>query len=454
MKVDARSRWQYRLQSGMFVLLFVIALGLLAWISNRFPVVFDLSSNQRNSLSSETLTLLNAIDEPLKITLFISPVNDNKRILVTLFERYQHEQPNIQFASLNPDLYPELLRDNDIRFDGEVLFEYLGRSEKLSQITEAQVSNVIQRLLRMGERWLVFVQGHGEPDPYGDANHDFSQLSTQLASKGYNIETLNLAQANSIPDNTDVLILASPRIALLPGEITLLRDYIDDGGNLLWLADPEQVDSELGIIAESLEVEFLPGVIVDPNSQLMGLDRVDFALVAQYPRHPVTQYLDSMTLFPKAQAIEFYGEENWQQQLLLQTDSRSWSETGALKGEIFYGDHPDEVKGPLTIGLTLERSHQDADGALFDQRVAIIGDVDFLSNSYLGNGSNLDIGVNLMNWLGRDDSLISINPRPAPDTRLVLSQAKQLFIAITFLIGIPALLIATGMRIWLKRRKS
>jgi ABC-type uncharacterized transport system involved in gliding motility auxiliary subunit len=263
---------------------------------------------------------------------------------------------------------------------------------------------------------------------------------------------LNLVQSSSIPDNTDVLILASPKVPMLPGEIELLREYLERGGNLLWLADPEQAVDGLELLEDQLPIEFLPGIIVDPNSQLMGLDRVDFALVGEYPRHPITQNLSSLSVFPQAQAIEFSGDELWQLQVFLQSDEHSWNETGELRGEIFKGDDEDESSGPLNIGLTLARSIQGDDGELFEQRVVIIGDADFVSNRYLGNGSNLDIGLNLVNWLSHDDKLIAINPRPAPDTRLELSQPEQLAIALIFLLALPLGLLASGLRIWLKRR--
>ncbi len=96
---------------------------------------------------------------------------------------------------------------------------------------------------------------------------------------------------------------------LLPGEVDILRDYIDQGGNLLWLADPEQAIDGIDLLADHLAIEFLPGIIVDPNSQLMGLDRADFALVTEYPRHAITRNLESMSLFPQAQALEYHGAE-------------------------------------------------------------------------------------------------------------------------------------------------
>jgi len=454
MIIDAGVRRQIRLQSGLFLVFFLITIALLAWLSQLYSIRIDLSSNERNSLSDETQRLVQSLDRPLKITLFVSPNNQNRDAFERLFQRYIRYQPTIQFESLNPDLYPDLLTRHDIRFDGESLIEFEGRSEKVSQITEANITNAIQRLMRQGERWLVFLQGHGERSPYSEANHDYSSFAGQLAGMGYTVETINLTQTNSIPQNTDVLVLASPKVPMLPGEVDLLRTYLENGGNLLWLADPEQTTDGLERLMDLLAVEFLPGIIVEPNSQLLGLKRVDFALVSDYPRHAITENVDALSLFPQAQAVEvFADEEIWQTHNILMSSDASWNETGEMKGQIRHGDDDDELNGPLTLGLTLSSSRARESGETITQRIGIVGDADFISNSYYGNGANLDIGVNLINWLSHDDNLISINPRPAPDTQLELSKNQQIVISLTFLLVLPALLSGLGLRIWLKRRK-
>ena len=453
MILNKATRRNIRLQSTLFVVLFLFAMGMLAWLSQLYSVSIDLTKNERNSLSPETIRLTKAIQKPLKVSLFVTPGNEIGDTLKRLFERYQYQQPLIAVTTLNPDLHPDLLRLHDIRQDAEVVIEYQGRSEKVSQVTEASVTNSMQRLMREGERWAVFLQGHGERNPYSETNHDFSEFASRLASKGYTIENLNLSQVSSIPQNTDVLIIASPQTALLPGEVDLLNSYIEQGGNLLWLADPNTVINPLDRLADALAIEFLPGVIVDPNSQLLGLDRVDFALVGQYPRHPITQNIESLSLYPQTQAMEYHGDtEQWQHHNFLVSDASSWNETGEMKGEIFNGDDPDEVNGPLNIGITLSTQFESESGDS-EQRIAIIGDADFLSNSYLGNGANLELGLNLFNWLSHDDSLISISPRAAPDTRLELSQFQQIVIGSLFLLVLPIGLTGCGLRIWLTRRR-
>ncbi len=452
--LNPRIRRQLRLQSALFVVLLLAAMGLLAWLSQLNPLVIDLTANQRNSLSQETIRLVKSLEQPLQITVFVSPLNKNRAVLERLFQRYVNAQPLISFSIVNPDLRPDLLREHNIRFDGETLLEYQDRSEKISPVTEAKVTNSIQRLMRQGDRWLVFLQGHGERNPYGEANHDFSLFATQLTSKGYTIENLLLTQTNSIPANTDVLVIASPRVSLLPGEAVLIQAYLERGGNLLWLADPEQSSEETGFISDLLTIEFLPGIVVDPNSQLLGLNRVDFALVTEYPRHPITLGLDSLSIFPQAQAIEIHGESGiWEQRSFLRSGESSWNETGEMSSDIYRGDNDDEVNGPLNIGVSLAAKRQNDDGEATEQRVAVVGDADFLSNRYLGNGSNLELGLNMVNWLSHDDKLIAISPRAAPDTLLDLSQTQQIIIGFGFLLFMPLALFGTGLIIWLKRRK-
>ena len=83
----------------------------------------------------------------------------------------------------------------------------------------------------------------------------------------------------------------------------------------------------------------------------------------------------------------------------------------------------------------------------------VIGDGDFLSNTYLGNGGNMDLGLHIANWLTHDDQLINIPAKRANDVNLQLSKNAQLIIAFGFLFVIPLALAAGGFGIWWQRRK-
>jgi ABC-type uncharacterized transport system involved in gliding motility auxiliary subunit len=390
----------------------------------------------------------------IRFTAFVSPESNLRKAIGELVGRYTRQREDITLAIVNPDTEPERVRELDISANGELVIEYEGRTEKLQNLTEQQITNALQRLARQGERWLVFLQGHGERDPYGQANHDIGTFGRELSRRGLTVQTLNLGVATAIPGNTTVLILASPQTRLLPGERAMIIDYLDAGGNLLWLTEPDD-DAGLQELAEYLGIYRLPGVVVDPTARLLGISNVDFTLVAEYPPHPVTRALATVTLFPRATALEPESEaEDWRTTAVLETLPRSWTETGALEGEIRYDDDSDERAGPLSLGLALTRELADPKTVESrEQRVVVIGDGDFLANRYLGNGGNLDLGLNLLNWLGHDDALVSINPKPAPDLQLELSQGLQITLLVLFLLLIPATLLGSGVFVWLRRRR-
>ncbi len=88
-----------------------------------------------------------------------------------------------------------------------------------------------------------------------------------------------------------------------------------------------------------------------------------------------------------------------------------------------------------------------------EQRIVVVGDSNFLSNAYLGNGANAELGLNIFNWLSHDDQLISITATTASDIKLELSKLAQMFIGFGFLFVLPLLLIASGTFIWWRRRQ-
>ncbi len=219
----------------------------------------------------------------------------------------------------------------------------------MQDFNEAAVTNALQRLAQSKEQNLVFLEGHGERSPLGQANFDLGQFGQELKRKGVNLALLNLAKTPDIPANTTALVIAGPRANLLPGEVGLIQDYVKKGGNLLWLADPGDQHG-LQALAEQLNLTFLPGTVVDASTQLFGIDDPTFALVAEYVHHPITADFKELTLFPVAAALQSGKDADFHATAVLRTLARSWTEIGPLKGDIRFNADSGEKEGPLTIG--------------------------------------------------------------------------------------------------------
>jgi ABC-type uncharacterized transport system involved in gliding motility auxiliary subunit len=469
MKINQKIHTQIRLQNLLFTVLFLSAVGLAGWLSTRYTAQFDWTATGRNTLSEASVKVLQLVKEPVSITSYARDSNKTLREQVSdLVSRYSRVNPNVKLAFVNPDTHPDKTREMGITLDGEMVVAYGGRNEKVQEFTEAALTNALQRLLQARDQNLVFLEGHGERSPLGQANFDLGQFGEELKRKGVHAVQLNLAKTPDIPANTNALVVAGPQTSLLPGEVALLQDYVKKGGNLLWLAEAGDLRG-LQPLAEQLGVKFLPGTVVDASTQVFGISDPTFALVVEYPYHPITQNFQSMTLFPMASALETAKDGEFRYTALLKTLARSWTETGPVEGEIRFNADSGEKEGPLTLGVAITRdikpenqapavpddkkpAGQEAESKPREQRLVVLGDGDFLSNTYLGNGGNLNLGLNLVQWLAHNDAFINIPAKTAGDTTLDLSQIATGLIGVGFLLLLPALLVGTGGWIWFRRR--
>jgi ABC-type uncharacterized transport system involved in gliding motility auxiliary subunit len=454
MEMNKKTRNEFRFQSIIFIILFLGIIGILAWLSQRYSIDTDWTATGRNTLNEATIKLLSRMDQPVHITAFAreSKLLSTRKNIQEFITRFQKHKPDIEVTYVNPDTAPDITRQMGITVDGELVVEYAGRQQHVQTLKEEVFTNTLQRLMRSGEQHVVFIGGHGERKPDGRANFDLDRFSQHLADKGIKTSSIILNETPIIPDDTAVLVIAGPQVALLPGEIKLVEDYIKNGGNLLWMHDPGKLFG-LEPVAKQLGISFIEGVVVDPTTQLLGIGDPSFALVNRYNNHPIVRDFTFMSIFPKAAAIEYQPQEGTEASEFLQTVSRSWSETGPIQGTISY-DADKEKLGPLTIGLALTREDKTAEDKTRRQRIVVIGDGDFLSNAYLGNQGNQDLGYNIFNWLSHDDNFIAIPVSVAPDKELTLSNAMGITIGLLFLIILPLLLLASGIFIWLKRRKQ
>jgi len=451
MQTSKKLHRQHRLQTWTFVVLFLAAIGLLAWLSTRYHFQSDWTASGRFTLSDATVEVLKKLDGPVTLTSFSrkDDLSGLRKRTKEIVSRYQRIKPDIELKFVDPDEHPDQVRQLGITLDGELRVSYGNRNENLKKIGEQSLTNALQRLLRSGERKVLFLAGHGERRIDGPANFDLGEWGKQMQQKGFNFASVNLTTQPKIPADTAALVIASPQVKLLPGEVKLIQDYVKNGGNLLWLSEPGETNG-LEPLAKQLGIHFQPGTLVDPTGQMLGINNPTFIVVAEYPHHPVTQDLTTLTLFPGAEGITA-DDSQWHKTELLRSLGRSWSETGPLEGSVSF-DQGKDIHGPLTIGMLLTRDIGKDDNK-HKQRIAVIGDGDFLANSYLGNGANQDLGSRLLNWLSNDDSFITIPPRAAPDTKLAMTKTLSSLIGFGFLLVLPGLLLGSGITIWWKRRK-
>ncbi len=437
--------------------LLTVSVALLAWLSHNHAVEYDWTATGRHTLSQASRDLLAKMRGKIEITSYARENSQLRDAVKKIVGKYQRHKTDIVLRFVNPDAVPDEVRNLGISVDGEMVVHYQGRVEHVKSDKEQVLTNALQRLARNQERWIAFVEGHGERRAIGEANHDMGEWVKQLFNQGYRIQPLNLGETPVIPDNTSILVIVGPRIDYLPGEVDIILQYINRGGNLLWLHDPGPLYN-LDRLADALSLNFYPGAIIDYAGQLIGINDPTIALITKtlYAPHAITNGFEFTTLFPMAAAIELLPADKWNAKTLLGTGDHTWNETAKLEGEIAFNEGSD-TQGPLTMGISLERELDTAEGEALiaiQQRIVVMGDGDFLSNTYLANSGNNELGTRIINWLSSDDEFIVIPPKIAKDTQLNISPTLLGITGIGFLFVLPALLLVIGITIGLRRKKQ
>lgn len=443
-----------RLADVVFALLLIAAALLLAFLSTRIAWQYDFSYAQRASLDARSIELLKRLDGPVAIISYAPRDNELRRAIADFLARYSQIKRDISLDFVDPDADPAATRSAGISVNGELVIRYGERSELLKVLSERELDNALVRLARPHAGLVAFVAGDGERAPDGKANADLGQFTAFLQAQGVRALALNLA-VTPIPQNVDVLVIAGPRVALAPAVVAQIVDYVERGGNLLWLTEPDE-NAGLEALAKTLSLHPLAGTVVDGNGAALGIGDPSFVAISAYPQSSITHDFVLTTVFPQAVALAAISNAHWQQKPLLRTGQKSWTQLGAIskdeKTTIRYEPDKGEIPGPLDLGFALSR--QSPSPARKEQRVVAIGDGDFLSNAFLGNGGNREFGQRVFDWLLGDDTMIDLPDKGAPDRQLQLSQTQLGVIGLTFLLIVPGLLLLAGIVIWWRRRRA
>lgn len=461
MNINRKLRFQLLVQNSFFVVLFLMLVVLLGYLAGQYHVAKDITQANRNILTQGSVNVLKQMKEPINITVFATKDDasggDNfRKGMIDFIARYQREKKNVNLKFINPSIEPKLAQDAGVKEDGEVVVEYNKRSEHIiPPIAEQEMTNLLVRLSRTNQQAVMYLDGHGERNLLGVKNHDIGEFGKQLEKKGFKFANPDLTVAQAVPSNGAMLVIASPQVNVSDVEAKKIKAYLERGGNLLWLVDDNNLRG-LESVAEYLGMTVSPGIALDMASAQYGADaRVSFASL--YGEHAITKNFMLRTLFPEAHQVTAKGtdENGWKVSNLVEVAPNGWLMAGKLAKDAKpeFNEKTDK-RGPINIGVALERIYGKK-----GQRVVVMGNANFLSNTFITNGGNLDLGVNIVNWLAGDDQLITIQPMPLKDINVTIPDSDSgRLVAWTVFHGfqyfLPLAMMIAGFYFWWKRRKA
>jgi ABC-type uncharacterized transport system involved in gliding motility auxiliary subunit len=467
-----RRQMKYGANTTVLVLVAVAILGAVNYLVYRHTKRWDLTKNQRYSLSDQTKKVVGSLKDDVRITYFQR--SGESAAGQDRMREYQTVSPRVKVEFVDPIASPAKAQAYEVRGPWPILVvERAGKREKVSNDSEQDVTNALIKITRDAKKTVCFVEGEGERDIDDGADGGLSAVKSALGKSQYETKKVLLARESSVPAECTVMVVAGPEHDLLPNETDALRHFAKGGGKVLLMAEPESkvATPNLDALAKDWNVELTKDIVVDvsPVSQLFGTGALT-PIAASYPFHEITKDFRVMTAFHTARSAEA-GKgtlEGVTAQNLLQTSPASWAETDlSLKEPIEMNEGKDR-KGPISLGAVVtvkaapaptpspspsaSPSPGEEPPSPREGRVVVLGDSDFASNALLGFQGNQDFFLNTVAWLAQDADLISIRPKEPEDQRMFLSQQQQGNVRIVSLLLIPGAFVVLGIAAWWKRR--
>jgi ABC-type uncharacterized transport system involved in gliding motility auxiliary subunit len=435
-------------------LAFFLILIVINVIVYQNPIQGDWTEEKQNTLANETIDTIQTLPAPVKAIGFYT-TRSSKVSTEGLFSKVKAKSNDkFDYEFVDPETNPAKAELYRITQDASVVLILQGRQEILTNPTEQEFTNALIRLMNPGERTVYFLTGHGERDIENVSDKSYTRVRTILESKNYTVKPLNLLAENVIPEDALAIIIAGPIQPITDQEMGLVKNYLDKGNALVFLADTmfqtngeNTTDPLVAYLTNSWGITINDDLVIDPSSS-----QVIVAIESKYGSHSITEKLQSQNLvsfFPTARSISLNEiAEDIQTISLVSTIERSWGETDftALQNNQAEFDPTTDIAGPLTIAAT-------AQNFTTKGRVVIMGDSDFASDIYFDQYGNGDLFINSIDWAAGQDAMINLTTNEPIDRQMrLLNNLTIPMLAFVFVLLIPGLIIAAGVISWLARR--
>lgn len=470
--VFSRRQARYGTLAATSVLVVLGILVAINYIGARQNKRWDLTAAKQFSLSDQTRNVLSKLDAPLQILVFAEePEFPRYR---DKLKEYEYVSKNVSTEYIDPAKKPTIAKQNQIQQFGTIVFNFKGRSERVTSDSEQDLTNGVIKVVSGQQRKVYFTQGHGEKDTTSAEASGYNTIAGALGRENYTVEKLTIAQQGAVPDDASMVVVAGPKTDFFAPEVDALKKYLEKNGKLFLALDPpDKADSptlvNLIALAHDWGIEVGNNVVVDVSGmgRMIGTDASVPLVAPPYPAHPITERFGLLTAFPLArEASPVTGGVNGHvAQAFLETGPRSWAETDLKSlmttGTVALDEAKGDKKGPVALGSAVSASAAppatppkpgEPDAPKPETRVAVIGDSDFAANGTLGVPGNRDLFMNTIGWLSQQENLISIRPKEPDDRRITVTATQQANIIWLSLLIIPGFVFGTGVFTWWRRR--
>lgn len=230
----------------IIAILVVAFLTLNLWIKDKDLPKIDVTENQVYTLSEASINEIKDIDSEIKIYVY---GYDEKSTVVDLIKQYIKNNPSIGYEIITNDSNLKKVQEYGLESGNQAVIIEVGKSNKILyssdfvsydyttyqqiDLTENAITNAILNLTIAKKPKVYFLSGHDELS----VENYLTTLISYMQNEVFDYGTLNLLTVESIPEDCNLIAIMSPQKDFMEQEVTLLENYINNGGNIIMTSD-------------------------------------------------------------------------------------------------------------------------------------------------------------------------------------------------------------------------
>lgn len=461
------------------IIVIFIAINILMQKLELTPI--DFSQEKLFTLTEESKERVKNIDKDVNIY-FIGYTDDD--MTLDLAKQYKKTNEEIIAEAIDINNRPDLANKYGIESGTQGIIVECGEKSKVLtandlvtydtttyetvSIAEEKLTSSILNVTSDEIPKVYFLQGYSNYTLTTNMNY----LNMYLENEVNEIETLNILAEGKVPEDCKTLVIATPNKDFDEVATSAIKDYINQGGNILWFNSAITQEKEVPNINSILALyginPFEVGRIIETDSSKMvsGAPNIIFPTI-EYSAITKTQYNTNGVVLIDATKINV-DEDKLEELKVQKTDLLTASESSFFRNDYTItsvNQQENEVSGEFIVGAELEKTIVEANEETGESKktskIIIIGENGFASDYPLTQSSqypivakvnNKDIILNSIAYLV--DREEDITGRKSTGTVTYTATETQDIVVKIIIFAVPIMIIIVGIVVWQIRRRK
>ncbi|MCI7768297.1 MAG: GldG family protein [Oscillospiraceae bacterium] len=462
--------------------------------SNKVNMSIDLTANGNFEISQQTIDYLDTLNQPVNIVCLSDELTFQTATYIYYKQAYEvlkkysiySDLVNLTFVDMIADpTYAERYKES---YKGEInQYSIIVENEANGRIkvfgiqdlyntesqfdyssfsyTEVPVSSKAEQEITSAIMYVT------DPDPIKavvfkseTSGTSYDNVYNLLSSNGYEVSEIN-PLAETIPEDTDIVVINAPLNDYDSAVIDMLYAFLDNDGklgkNLIYFADYSQkTTGNMDTFLEEWGIRVENGIVADSDmnnlqSQNLYIIR-DYITENDYSTNLANSSLPVIDFQSRPLTLLFENKDTRSTVPLLQTKDTAFIMTDEVQQAIKNGDSSGINYGVQTTMALGRKYIFDEENNMVFSNVLVIGssetlDESFTSTTYFNNG---DYFISVVNTMAGKNSGISIVAKDLGSDSFDIDSGTANKYFTLFIIIIPVAVVIIGIVVFIRRRSK